>query len=290
MRLSILGIVSTALALTFSSSLLAATCNSKGERVIALGGTVTEIIYALGEETRLVGVDTTSSYPAETATLPKLGYYRAVSAEGLLSLSPDLIIADADAGPDVILDQVSKAGVCIIRTPDGGTIKSVVERVHSIAKALDTSGGKLANSIENAFSAVSEKIEVVSDKPRVMFVLSAANGTPVVAGNDTEADAIIALAGGVNAGGAIERYKPLTPEAAIAAKPDFILMMDHVVMQSGGPNKILSIPQIAMTPAGKSGDLIVMEGLLMLGFGPRTPEAISELANKIHPDFDVAAR
>ncbi len=290
MRLTILGTVSAALAFVLTFPLLADTCDSKGERVIALGGTITEIVYALGEEKRLVGVDTTSSYPAAANTLPKLGYYRAVSAEGLLSLSPDLIIADADAGPDAILDQVSRAGVCIIRTPDGGTIKSVVARVHSIAKALDTSGDTLAGSIESAFSVVRSQVRAFNDRPRVMFVLSAANGTPVVAGNDTEADAIIALAGGINAGAAIDRYKPLTPEAAIAAKPDFILMMDHVVMQSGGADKILSIPQIAMTPAGKAGNLISMDGLLLLGFGPRTPEAIALLASKIHSGIDVAAR
>jgi iron complex transport system substrate-binding protein len=278
------------LAFIVSSPLFADTCNSKGERIIALGGTVTEIIYALGEEKRLVGVDTTSSFPAATSELPKLGYYRAVSAEGLLSLAPDLIIADADAGPDVILDQVSKAGVCIIRTPDGGTMTSVTARVHNIANALGTSGEALSNSIEGAFSAIRANVEALSDKPRVMFVLSAANGTPVVAGSGTEADSIIKLAGGINAAGSIEKYKPLTPEAAIAAKPDFILMMDHVVMQSGGPDKILSIPQIAMTPAGKLGNLISMDGLLMLGFGPRTPEAISVLANKIHPNIDIASR
>ncbi|UTW55669.1 hemin ABC transporter substrate-binding protein [Kordiimonas sp. SCSIO 12610] len=277
-------------ALTAAQSVSAEQCQTDAKRVITLGGAITEIVYALGEEGRLVGVDTTSSYPAATAKLPKLGYYRAVAAEGLLSLAPDLIIADADAGPDKILDQVEAAGVCLVRTSDGGTIDSILARVKEVSSALGVSGHQLEASIKTKFTSVSEKVEMFESKPRVLFILSATNGTPVVAGSGTEADAIITLAGGVNAGSAIDRYKPLTPEAAIAAKPDYILMMDHVVRQSGGPDKILSIPQIAMTPAGKHKNLIAMDGLLLLGFGPRTSEAIMALAQKIHPEFkrDIA--
>ena len=254
-------------------------------RVISLGGAITEIIYALGEDAKLVGVDTTSSYPAKTIDLPKLGYYRAVSAEGLLARSPDMIIADADAGPDKVLEQVERAGVCIVRTSDGGTLRSIVARVQEVAEALGVSGDDLVGSLRSSFEEIRTKLQKIEKKPRVVFLLSASNGTPVVAGLDTEADAIIKLAGGVNASSAIKGYKPLTPEAAIAAAPDYILMMDHVVMQSGGADKIFAIPQIAMTPAGKEKRLISMDGLLLLGFGPRTPQAIEHLARKIHPEM-----
>jgi len=266
-------------------------CKSNGERVIALGGTVTEIIYALEQGDRLVGVDTTSNYPVDAARKPKLGYYRAVASEGILSLAPDLVIADADAGPDKILEQVSAAGVCVVRTPDGGTLASVTARVNKIAEILEVSekGNVLAQEIQSSSEQILADVAKQKQNPRVLFLLSVSAGTPVAAGAGTEADAIIALAGGINAGEGIEGYKPLTPEAAIAAKPDYILMMNHVIGQSGGPQSVLSIPQVALTPAGKAGNLIGMDGLLLLGFGPRTPEAIQQLAQKIHLDLTLAS-
>jgi iron complex transport system substrate-binding protein len=273
-----------------TAPLLAESCDKMdAKRVISLGGAITEIIYALGEDAKLVGVDTTSSFPQATAALPKLGYYRAVSAEGLLSLSPDMIIADADAGPDKVLEQVEQAGVCVTRTSDGGTLGSIVARVQEVAEALGVSSDDLVDSLKSSFEEIRTKLENIDEKPRVLFLLSAANGTPVVAGLETEADAIIKLAGGVNASSAIKGYKPLTPEAAIAAAPDYILMMDHVVMQSGGADKIFAIPQIAMTPAGKEKRLVSMDGLLLLGFGPRTPLAIASLAREIHPEMTIVS-
>jgi iron complex transport system substrate-binding protein len=267
---------------------MSAECSADAKRIISLGGTVTEIIYALGEEDRLVGVDTTSTYPTSANTLPKLGYYRAVAAEGLLSLGPDLIVADADAGPDETLKQIEAAGVCVRRTPDGGDVASVISRVEKVAEFLgvETKGADITIAINTATNAILSKVDAVQKKPRVLFLLSANTGTPVAAGRGTEADAIIRLAGGVNAGDGISGYKPLTPEAAIAAEPDFILMMEHVVRQVGGKDKVLRIPQIALTPAGQNRQLIAMDGLLLLGFGPRTPDAINDLANQIHPNFE----
>jgi len=289
MRYYIISLSALLLCIVASAQGMSAECSTDAKRIISLGGTVTEIIYALGEEDRLVGVDTTSTYPASANALPKLGYYRAVAAEGLLSLNPDLIIADADAGPDETLKQVERAGVCVKRTPDGGDIASVINRVEKVATFLDVEakGIETAKAIKIATKATLAKVAAVDDRPRVLFLLSANTGTPVAAGKDTEADAIIRLAGGVNAGEGIAGYKPLTPEAAIAAKPDYILMMEHVVRQVGGKDKVLSIPQIALTPAGQSKRLVSMDGLLLLGFGPRTPDAINALANQIHLNFEV---
>ena len=260
-------------------------CQTAGQRVIALGGAVTEMIYALGEERRLVGVDVTSTYPASAFKLPKVGYYRSVSAEGLLSLGPDLIIADPDAGPPEVFDQLKAVGLCIQIIGKGGSADAVLERVTQIAKILNVNekGNALRKKLSDEFAeAMAQPLNNASEKPRVLFLLSVKDGTPVAAGTDTDANAIIHLAGGVNAVDGFSGYKPLSSEVAVASKADFILMMSHVVESSGGAPSILNLPQISLTPAGRLGNFISMDGLLLLGFGPRTPDAIKSLSNQIN--------
>tara|TARA_R110002096_G_C14661942_1_gene728479 strand:+ start:6774 stop:7634 length:861 start_codon:yes stop_codon:yes gene_type:complete len=271
---------------SFSSSAQSDVCESAGAQVIALGGAVTEMIYALGEEDRIVGVDVTSTVPSDTSKLPKLGYYRSVGAEGLLSLGPDMIIADPDAGPPEALGQVSSVGVCIRKVGRGGSAQAVLDRVNQIASALNIpEKGKelrveLAAEFDDAENLVALK-KKSQPAPKILFLLSAKDGAPVAAGQDTDANAIIELAGGINAVSGFTGYKPLSSEVAASSAADYILMMSHVVQGSGGKEAILSLPQLQLTPAGKNGNLISMDGLLLLGFGPRTPAAIKSLTQQI---------
>ncbi len=264
-----------------------AVCESAANRVIALGGAVTEIIYALGAQDRIVGVDVTSTVPEDTEKFPKVGYYRRVGAEGLLSLGPDMIIADPDAGPPESLDQVGAVGVCVRKVGKGGSAKSVLDRVEQVANALNIEEqgrelrAKLVAEFEKAANLVALR-KLSRKSPRILFLLSAQDGTPVAAGADTDANAIIELAGGVNAVEGFTGFKPLSPEIAASSAPDYILMMAHVVEGSGGKEKILSLPQLRLTPAGQNGNLVAMDGLLLLGFGPRTPQAIRSLAEQIY--------
>ena len=261
-------------------------CESDGARVIALGGAVTEMIYALGAEDRIVGVDITSTVPSAALKHPKLGYYRRVGAEGLLSLGPDMIIADPDAGPPEALDQVSSVGVCIRIVGRGGSPEAVLSRVEQIANALNIpeKGIKLKAELAAEFIKAEEMVALRKQSkpaPKILFLLSVKDGSPVAAGEETDANAIIELAGGVNAVSGFTGYKPLSSEIAASSAPDYILMMSHVVQSSGGKEEILSLPQLQLTPAGKNGNLISMDGLLLLGFGPRTPLAIMSLTEQI---------
>ena len=109
----------------------------------------------------------------------------------------------------------------------------------------------------------------------------------LAAGTGTEAEAIIEMAGGRNAVSGFEGYKPLTDEAVIAAAPDVILMMDRgdsVVDLDTLRAELLALPAIASTPAGKEGRLIRMNGLYLLGFGPRTGKAALELHRALYGD------
>ncbi|MEM8950122.1 MAG: ABC transporter substrate-binding protein [Pseudomonadota bacterium] len=261
-------------------TLASGAARAEQERVVAIGGSIAEIVYALGAEDRLVAVDSTSLYPEVATELPDVGYMRRLSAEPILALEPDHILAIADAGPKPVLDQLREAGVEITVIGDEPSPEGIVDKIKDVAEALDLAdqGEALAEQVEDDFDALAAEVDEVAVPPRLMFVLNTGRGAPMVGGTGTSADAIIRLAGAENAVTGLDGYKPLSPEAAIEAAPDVILTMNRSVEISGGREALLALPDIALTPAGQNQALISMEGLFLLGFGPRTPEAARTLA------------
>ena len=270
-------LVATLVTITFFTS----TAHAVEERLVAIGGSVTEIVYGLGAEDRLVAVDSTSLYPEAATDLPDVGYMRRLSAEPILALEPDHLLAIADAGPALVLDQLREAGVKVTIIDDDPSPEGIVDKINDIAAALDLAdqGRDLAERVAADFDALASEVNAAAAPPmRLMFVLNTGRGAPMVGGAGTSADAIIRLAGAENAVTGLEGYKPLSPEAAIEAAPDVILAMNRSVEIAGGKEAMLTQSDIALTPAGRTQALISMEGLLLLGFGPRTPEAARRLA------------
>ncbi|MCE9650906.1 MAG: ABC transporter substrate-binding protein [Parvibaculum sp.] len=257
------------------------------QRVLSVGGAVTETVYALGAGDRLVAVDSTSLYPWEkTHVLPNVGYARSLAAEGLLSMKADLMLAGPEAGPPAILDQAEKAGLRILRLHDGYTPEFAMERIEEIGKALDrrAEADALVKAMAEDIATVKAEVAAASSRPRVLFLLQAGRGAPMAGGAGSAADGMIALAGGVNAVTAFHGYKPLSPEAAVAAAPDILVMMKQSVDAIGGEDKVFALPEIAQTPAVRNRKLIVVDGLYSLGFGPRLAHAVHDLAVVFHPE------
>jgi iron complex transport system substrate-binding protein len=255
--------------------------------IVSIGGDVTEIVYALGAGQRVVAVDITSREPKQARELPHVGYMRQLSAEPILSLSPKLILAIADSGPPLVLDQLQSAGTCLALIPDEHSTAGVVKKVEAVAAALDrkAEGEELVVKLEAEFAALQSNLGAVKDKPRVLFLFSVGEGAPMVGGRNTSADAIIELAGGTNAIDSFEEFKPASSEGIIAAAPDVVLVTELTLEKLGGIDGLLQRPDIAQTPAGKAKRVVAIESLLLLGFGPRTPQAIRELATALHPGF-----
>jgi iron complex transport system substrate-binding protein len=262
----------------------------KAPRIVSVGSALTEVFYALGAENLLVGVDTTSLYPPQAKSLPQVGYMRALSAEGVLSLKPTLIMATTGAGPASTLDQLKATGIEVVILPDRYDYDSVVKKIEAVGKAT----GKVAEADaliargQADMKALSDRLASTPNKPRVLFLMSMSGGAPQAAGRDTAADGIIRLAGGVNAIDGYAGYRPLTPEAVIASRADYILMPRQSVESLGGVDKVLDQPAIRQTPAGRAGKVLQFDILLLLGFGPRTPQAATELAAALHPELAKA--
>ena len=256
------------------------------QRVITVGGALTEIVYALDAQALLVGSDTTSYYPSEAEDLPKVGYQRALSAEGVLSLAPDLVIMSEEAGPPAVLEQLKIAGVNLLALKAGRSVDDVKANVRAVAKALDRerAGQDLIRRIDAENVQLAAVTERQAKPKRVMFILQHGGGAPMVAGTGTAADSIITLAGAVNVADDYGGYKPLTPEAAVALKPDVVLITIQGMENAGGKESLLKAPGLSLTPAAKRGSVIAMDSLLLLGFGPRTVEAAMELNQRIQGD------
>ena len=257
------------------------------QRIVSVGSALTEIVYALGAEGRLVGVDTTSLYPEAARSLPQVGYMRSLSAEGVLSLRPTLVIATTAAGPAETLAQLKAAGIDVVVLSDHYDYESVIAKIEAVGNM--TGKAEEARAMiergRSEMAALAAKLAGVTSKPRVLFLLSMGGGAPQAAGQNTAADGIIRLAGGVNAVIGYNGYRPLTPEAVIASRADFVLVTRQTVEAMGGIEAILKQPALAETPAAKTGRILQFDTLLLLGFGPRTPQAATQLAAALHPEL-----
>ncbi len=248
-------------------------------RVIAAGGSVAEIIHALGAGDLLIARDTTSSFPPEVETLPDIGYVRALSAENLVAMDPDMIIAEHDAGPPEVLEVLMRTGIPLVMVPQALDPDGVTAKIAAVAVALNLpdKGQALQDSVAAKLDEARAAGAALPAAPRVMFILSMQGGRLLVGGAGSSAEAMITLAGGTNAVTGLDGYKPLTDEAAIAAAPDLILMMDRGGDHAVTLTDIAAHPALRLTPAGAEGRVVTMDGLYLLGFGPRTGDAALEL-------------
>lgn len=255
------------------------------KQIVSIGGAITEIIYALGEQHRLVGRDTTSNYPPEVFDLPDIGYMRRMSAEGILSINPDLIIAEEGSGPVDTIELLAEARIPFVTIPDEFNRRGIVAKITAIATALGTpdKGAVLAAKLDTDLKAAEKMANQVENKKRVLFVLTLSNDRLLVSGTNTAADGIIRMAGGINVITEFEGYKPLTDEAISAAAPDIILLMNRTGQTQISDDDLAANPAISVTPAGKSRSFLRMDGMFMLGFGPRTAQAILDLNKMFYP-------
>ncbi len=254
-------------------------------RLVSIGGSLTEIVYALGAEDKLVARDSTAVYPPAAFDLPDVGYMRALAPEGVMSVNPTALLVIEGSGPPEVLEVLAQSGVPYVTVPEEHSHAGILNKVRAVGAVLDLpeKAAQLVAEIDAALTEAEAVTGDIAERKRVLFVLSTTGDSLLVSGTDTAADGVIGMSGAVNAVTEFTGYKTLTPEAIIAAKPDVILMMDrgdHSVVDEF----LWSDPAIAMTPAGENKSIIRMDGAYLLGFGPRTAAAVRELASLLYPD------
>jgi iron complex transport system substrate-binding protein len=275
---------------TLAMTVVAASAQSDAEkldisRIVSIGGDVTEILYALGLEGNVVAVDTTSVYPAAALDTKKsVGYMRALSTEGVLSLAPSVIIAAEDAGPPEVVSALKQSPVPFVTIGGTDSPAGTEQRIRAVAAAVGASekGERLAADVRQRYDSLARKRETVGERPRVLFLLSVQNGRATAGGKGTAADEVIRLAGGQNVITGFEGYRPLSDEAAVELAPQIILVMKRSQQPGGAASEsieklIATMPGLSATPAARSNRIVEVDGAALLQFGPRTADAADEL-------------
>lgn len=260
-------------------------------RIITIGGSITETVYALGGGEYVVATDVSSNFPKAVFSLPKVPYVRNLTSEGILSLSPTLIVSSDDANPKSAIQQIRDAGTSTVLIKEQENLEGVINKLRVIGKILkaEPEAQTLINKNKREFHIADSIRHSLQKMPTVMFVLATRGaGNFMMAGNNTGAQSMIELAGGRNALQGFDGYKPVTPESIIAANPDYILVMDsrydevkQALKQTPAINSLKSIRQ---------NSFISMDGNYLLGFGPRFGSAILDLMRALHPELSVSAQ
>ncbi|WP_114783840.1 heme/hemin ABC transporter substrate-binding protein [Vibrio tetraodonis] len=253
---------------TTLSLFLVTASTSASDRIISAGSAVTELLIALDKQDQIVAVDITSEVPSKNQ-LPKIGYHRSLSAEGLLALNPTLVIGSEEMGPKNVLDQISNAGVSVDVINSSPTPEGLLERIDDIASIThsEKKAQALKANIQQTIQALETNRSTLQRKQKVLFLLVHEGRPANVAGANTVPDAIIQLAGGLNpAAQKIDSYKPLSTESMLEMQPDIILVSGRSLDKIGGIETIFDkMPLLAATPAGKAKNIVPIDGHAIVG-------------------------
>lgn len=264
--------------LVLSALLPAVTLAAPEEKIVALGGDVTEIVYALGAQSSLVARDSTSQWPEAATALPDVGYLRQLNAEGVLATRPTLVLASAQAQPSLALKQVEQSNVRVVTVPASNALSVIDEKVRVIAQAThhEAQGEALRQTLRESLAALPSS----PLNKRVLFILNHGGMTAMAAGQQTGADTAIRAAGLRNAMQGFNRYQPLSQEGVIASQPDLVVISQDGVKAMGGEENLWTLPGLAQTPAGRHKQVLQIDDMALLGFSLRTPQAILQLRAK----------
>jgi iron complex transport system substrate-binding protein len=261
------------------TSFLQKNTDTAAMKIVSVNGTTSEIICALGMESSIVGVDITSTYPATLDKVVKVGHNRQVSSEGIVALSPSLVVGMENDLKPVVLEQLTASGIKIQLFKQELSVEGTKQLIRTVGVYFNQSA-----KATTLIAQLDKDIALVKKsavKKKVLFIYARGTGTMMVSGTGTAVDKIIQLSGGQNAVTAFLDYKPLTSEALIAANPDVILLFDSGLESLGGIDGLLKVQGVNQTNAGKNKKVISMDGQLLTGFGPRLGKAMAELSSQL---------
>jgi len=259
-----------------------------GPRVVGVSKQINEFLYEIGAESVLVARDLTSIYPAAIRTLPSVGYHRALSAEGIISMRPTMLLTDGNLGPDAVVEQVRKVGIPVVLMSPGNSVDSAQALMEKLGErfgrkqAADSVIGEWRRAMNDALADSARWVG--EPKPRVLVMhFGQLNNSYLALKRGSTADRIIGWAGGVNAVDSVGGMMRLTPELIAKAAPDVVIATDVGFDRVGSSEKFAQLPGVALTPAAKNGRIYRVDETEVMYFGPRTPASIRKVAGWLHP-------
>jgi iron complex transport system substrate-binding protein len=258
-----------------------------GERVVGVSKQINEFLYEIGAESVLVARDLTSIYPPAIRTLPSVGYHRALSAEGIISMRPTMLLTDGNLGPDGVVEQVKKVGIPVVVMRPGSTVDSAQALMEQLGERFgrkDAADSVIAAWNRDMSAALADSARWAgASKPRVLVMhFGQLNNSYLALKRGSAADRIITWAGGTNAVDSVGGMMRLTPELIARAAPDVIIATDVGFDRMGSAGKFATLPGVSLTPAAKSGRVYRVDETDVMYFGPRTPASIRKVAGWLH--------
>ena len=259
------------------------------QRWVSAGGALSEWVAALGGESKLVGVDTTSQHPESLKALPSIGYQRQLSAEGVLSLRPQILIGTEEMGPPPVVSQIRTAGVQVKLFSAQADLPTLEKNLHQLGRLLgnEAQATRLFQGYQQQLEqqkAWVSQAQTRQKAPGVLLLLGHAGGKPLIAGKDTAADWLLQQAGGHNLA-THSGYKPFSVESLAGLAPDVLVFSDRALTGDTARAALFKQnPILASTPAAKAGRVLELDPTLLVGgLGPRLPQSLVKLSAGFYP-------
>ncbi|MBT2772631.1 ABC transporter substrate-binding protein [Halomonas sp. ISL-60] len=258
------------------------------ERWVVLGGDIAEILAALDADINVIARDDTVVYPPAMAELPSVGYLRQLSAESVLSVKPDQVLAAGHAGPKEVFEQLAAVGVSIESINAPPSLSAIGDKVRAIGQLTDRR--EEGETLADALNAKLARLANLPNLPttRAMFIMQHSGLTPRAAGSDTAAHTALEAVGLENAFAAMQGYHSVGAEALARQAPDVVIVSERGLAAMGGETSLWQLPGMALTPAGRHRQLITIDDQALLGFGPRTPDQLLTLRRDVEALLGVS--
>ncbi|CAM5220397.1 heme/hemin ABC transporter substrate-binding protein [Alishewanella longhuensis] len=247
------------------------------EQIASAGGTLTDIIFALGAEDKLVAVDTSSTSPAAAASKASIGYYRSLSAEALIATGATSLWALEGSGPEATLTQLANTGITVKRFSKPRDLPEFYQFIAKLGQLLhkDEAAEALISQIKQSLPEL--PAEQAGAKPAsALFILQASSRGIVVAGDDT-VPALLFSHSAIQNLAKHSGFKPISAEFLLLNQPDLLVVPDHVAQSAGGLSAFCQLPELRLLQAAKDCRVLVMDSLMSMGMTSRIGEAVQQL-------------
>lgn len=254
-------------------------------RIVSIGSSITEIIYFLNSQDQIIAIDITSNFPEDAKKFPSVGYIRNLSAEGLLSTNPSIIISEDDIGPKNIIKQIQDTKTELRIIPEEQTLNGIIQKIQCVGNIIGQqkeAEEKISSEINPVINKIKEiKKEKDLSNIKIMMILSTEGNSTVVAGSNTSGDSFIKMLGATNIFESINGWKAVTAETILLKNPDYIIIPEKDLHKQSNVNTISENMILKETNAGKNNGYIIKDGMAILGYGPRTIFTLMDVLNTI---------
>jgi iron complex transport system substrate-binding protein len=252
------------------------------DRVVSLAPGSAEIVWALGLGDAIAGKDFVSVYPGSDQT-PTVNPGHEVAIELVLSLDPTLVLADKSEENSDAVAKLIELGIPVVEIPEANTISEISPRITAVANAIGVNGSGDELAAETDAKLKQASSSVGTERTIAFLYLRGNAGVYLIGGKGSGADSIIDSLGARDAGTliGIEGFAPLTAESLAKANPDILMVMNEGLESVGGIEKLLALPGISSTSAGRNSAVIQADDRVLLTFGPQTPNVVTCLAEQL---------